>query len=101
MVSGSGLVLVAITFHWFTGCVVALAVAIAGAHVSAQEREGMPLGINEVGLTTVRKILEVQDHLAAAQDKEIQALMHHAIALSRLDAARALSLGRYRLVPQR
>jgi outer membrane protein TolC len=74
------------------------------------EREAVSLSIEqlaswqkqlEAGLATVRKILEAQDNLATAQDKEIQALMNHAVAWSRLDAARALSFDRYRLVLQR
>lgn len=52
------------------------------------------------GLSTVRKILEAQDRLAAAKDRENQALVSYANAKSRLDAADATSFTTYQLVMQ-
>jgi outer membrane protein TolC len=53
------------------------------------------------GLSTVRKVLEAQDDLATAKDKENQALVSYASAKSRLDAADATSFTTYQLVMQK
>jgi outer membrane protein TolC len=52
------------------------------------------------GLSTVRKVLEAQDDLVAAQDRENQALVRYASAKSRLDAADTTSFTFYQLVMQ-
>jgi outer membrane protein TolC len=71
------------------------AVGLGREQLSAQERD------LAAGRTTVRKVLEAQDQLSIAQDKEVQSLINYASARSRLDAAQALSFDTYRLVVQR
>lgn len=48
------------TPHWLVGCVVALVVTIAGAGASAQEREGMPLSIQDAVRLALTQNLDLE-----------------------------------------
>jgi len=71
------------------------AVVLANEQLDAEERK------LRAGLATVRTLLEAQNVVATARDRENQALTAYASARSRLDAAHAASLDTYRLVLDR
>jgi outer membrane protein TolC len=70
---------------------------VAAREAAALAREKLAVAERDLaaGRTTVRKVLEAQNHLAVAEGRDIEALVLYGSARSRLEAAQGLSLDTY------